>query len=218
MLELLSRLVDQSLVVPSAGREARFRMLETLRRYAADRLAQCCRDQPDTTARLQRRHADFFLGLAEQAEPLLRGPRQAVWLRRLEADHDNIGAAIEWALREAPETAARLSSALAYFWLIGRHRSEVRRRLAEAVDAARGAAPGVRVKALAWAAQLANLEGRLDQAVSHAQERTDVDRAADSAVSALGNDAFAEALERGRGLSVQATVDFVPCSDPVSET
>jgi predicted ATPase len=165
VLEQISRLVDQSLVVPEGGGNARFRMLETLHRYAGERLAES-----GTAERLQRRHAEYFLRLAEQAEPLLRGPQQAVWLRRLEADHDNFGAAIDWALRHDPEVAVRLSSALAWFWLIGRHRSEVRRRLAEAVDTAEGASPASRAKALVWAAQLGNVEGRLDQAASQAQE------------------------------------------------
>jgi predicted ATPase/DNA-binding SARP family transcriptional activator len=165
VLDLLSRLVDQSLVVPGDGENARFRMLETLRHYAAERLTES-----GTAERLRRRHAEYYVRLAEHAEPLLRGPRQAVWLRRLEADHDNVSAAINWSLRQDPEVAVRLCSALAYFWLIGRHRSEVRRRLAEAVDAARGASPASRARALAWAAQLANLEGRRDQALSHARE------------------------------------------------
>jgi predicted ATPase len=164
VLELLSHLVDQSLVVAEHSGHARFRMLETLRRYAGERLAE------SGAGPWRRRHAEYFLRLAERAEPLLRGPQQAVWLRRLEADQDNFGAAIDWALRNDPEVAVRLSSALAYFWLIGRHRSEVRRRLAEAVDTARGASPVNRARALVWAAQLANVEGRLDQAASHARE------------------------------------------------
>src|SRR5262249_19804866 len=114
--------------------------------------------------------------LAERAEPLLRGPRQAGWLRRLEADHDNFTAAIDWALRRDPEVAVRLSSALAYFWLIGRHRSEARRRLADAVDPARGASPARRARALAWAAQLANVEGRPRQAAAQAQEAYELAR------------------------------------------
>ena len=166
VLELLSHLVDQSLVVPEDSGHARFRMLETLRRYAGERLAE----SGAGSRRWQRRHAEYFLRLAERAEPLLRGLQQGVWLRRLEADQDNFSAAIDWALRDDPEVAVRLSSALAYFWLIGRHRSEVRRRLAEAVDTARGASPVNRARALVWAAQLANVEGRLDQAVSHARE------------------------------------------------
>ena len=166
VLELLSQLVDQSLVVPEDSGHARFRMLETLRRYAGERLAE----SGAGSRRWQRRHAEYFLRLAERAEPLLRGPRQAVWLRQLEADQDNFSAAIDWALRDDPEIAVRLSSALAYFWLIGRHRSEVRRRLAEAVDTARGVSPVNRARALVWAAQLANVEGRPDRAASYAQE------------------------------------------------
>jgi predicted ATPase/DNA-binding SARP family transcriptional activator len=139
VLELLSRLVDQSLVVPHGGGKARFRMLETLRRYAAERL-----DESGKVEALQRRHAAYLLRLAERAAPLLRGPEQAVWLRRLETDHDNFGAAIGWALRHDPEMAIRLSDALAYFWLIGRHRSEVRRRLEQALDAGRDASSASR--------------------------------------------------------------------------
>jgi predicted ATPase/DNA-binding SARP family transcriptional activator len=165
VLALLSQLVDQSLVIPGTGGNARFRMLETLRRYAAERLAES-----GAAEGLHRRHAEYFLRLAERAEPLLRGPQQAAWLRRLETEHDNAGAAIDWARRHDPEVAVRLSSALAYFWLIGRRSSEVRRRLAEAVDAARDAPPARRARALVWAAQLANVEGRPDQAAAQAQE------------------------------------------------
>jgi predicted ATPase/DNA-binding SARP family transcriptional activator len=169
VLELLSHLVDQSLVVPSGGGTARFRMLETLRRYAGERLRES-----GTAERFRIRHAEYFLRLAEQAEPLLRGPQQAVWLRRLDADRDNFSAAIDWAMNRDPDMAVRLSSALAYFWLIGRHRSEVRRRLAEAVDTARSASAVSRARALVWAAQLGNVEGRPDQAVSQAKEAYEI--------------------------------------------
>ena len=165
VLESLTRLVDQSLVVSEDRGHARFRMLETLRRYAGERLAES--GQADE---LRRRHAQCFLRLAERAEPLIRGPQQATWLRRLEADHDNVSAAIDWARHRDPEVAVRLASALAYFWLIGRHRSEVRQRLAEAVDTARAASPASRARALIWAAQLANVEGRPDQAAAQARE------------------------------------------------
>lgn len=91
-------------------------------------------------------------------------------MRRLQADHDNVSAAIDWALRRDPEVAVRLTSALAYFWLIGRRRSEVRQRLAEAVETARGASPASLARALIWAAQLANVGGRPDQAAAQARE------------------------------------------------
>ena len=165
VLELVSRLVDQSLLVPGMSRQARFRMLETLRAYAAARLAES-----GATASLQRRHAQYFLGFAEQAELHVRGPRQGEWLRRLGLDHDNLTAAIDWASSNEPEVAVRISSALAHYWLIGRHRSEVRQRLTQAVDAAQRVSPAVRVKALAWAAQLANVEGSLDRSAPLARE------------------------------------------------
>lgn len=171
VLEMLARLVDQSLVVAGGGSDARFRMLETLRRYAGERLAES-----GTADELRRRHAGYLLQLAERAEPLLRGPQQAVWLRRLEADQDNFNAAIDWARHHDLELAVRLSSALAYFWLIGRRRSEVRRRLAEAVETAPDVSPATRARALAWAAQLANVEGRPDQAAAQARESVELSR------------------------------------------
>lgn len=96
--------------------------------------------------------------------------QQATWLRRLQADHDNLSAAIDWALDHDPEMAVRLTSVLAYFWLIGRRRTEIRQRLAAAMDTARGAPPASRARALVWAAMLAAVEGRPDQAASRARE------------------------------------------------
>lgn len=171
VLEPLSRLVDQSLVISEDRGQARFRMLETLRRYAGERLRES-----GTAEILQRRHAECFLALAERAEPMLRGPRQAAWLRTLESDRDNIGAALDWAFGHDPAVAVRLTSALAYFWLIGRHRSEVRQRLAGAVEMARGVSPAHRARALIWAALLANLEGRMDDAASQAREAYELTR------------------------------------------
>jgi predicted ATPase/DNA-binding SARP family transcriptional activator len=165
VLESLSRLVDQSLVISSCGGQARFRMLETLRHYAGERLAES-----GTAGELAGRHAEYFLRLAEQAEPLLRGPQQRTWLRALESDRDNFSAAMDWAFRSDPDVAVRLTSALAYFWLIGRRRSEVRQRLADAVEKARGASPVNRARALTWAALLADVEGRPDEAVTQARE------------------------------------------------
>ena len=93
MLDGVASLLDQSLLHREAdvAGEPRFGMLETLREYALERLAA----RAERTA-LQERHADYFVGLAQQAEGELRGPRQADWLDRLQADHDNIRQAWEW--------------------------------------------------------------------------------------------------------------------------
>jgi predicted ATPase/DNA-binding SARP family transcriptional activator len=165
VLESLSRLVDQSLVISEDRGQARFRMLETLRRYAGERLSES-----GAAEQLRRRHAGYFLRIVERAEPMLRGPGQATWLRVLESDRDNLGAAMDWAFRSDPDTAVRFASALAYYWLIGRRGSAVRQRLTEAVDQARGASPANRAITLTWAAMLANVEGRPDDAVAQAGE------------------------------------------------
>jgi predicted ATPase len=171
VLDSLSRLVDQSLVISQEWGQARFRMLETLRRYAGERLAES-----GTAEKLQRRHAEYFLRVAERAEPMLRGSQQATSLRALESDSDNFRAAMDWAFRRDSDVAVRLTSALAYFWLIGRRRSEVRQRLAEAVGMARGASPANRARVLVWAAMLANVDGRPDKAASLGREAYELSR------------------------------------------
>ena len=201
VLESLSRLVDQSLVVSEDRGHARFRMLETIHRYARERLAES-----GTAEEFQRRHAESFLRLAEQAEPMIRGPQQATWLRRLQADHDNLSAAIDWALRRDPEVAVRLTSALAYFWLIGRRRSEIRQRLAEAAEVARGASPASRARALVWAAQLANVEARPDQAAAQAREAYEL-------LKGAGDAWWVAMCEAILGLTVGFSGDIGPAGD-----
>ncbi|MFN2569842.1 MAG: hypothetical protein ABR564_09630 [Candidatus Dormibacteria bacterium] len=94
VLSLLGSLVSRSLVVAdTTGIEARYSMLETIRLYAGDRLT----DAGETVA-LQARHADWCLALAETAEPELTGPDQVAWMDRLEAEHDNLRAALAWVL------------------------------------------------------------------------------------------------------------------------
>ena len=78
----------------AAGDEPRLGMLETIREYALERLAA----RGDGEA-VRRRHAAFYLVLAEEAEPGLLGPQQREWLERLDAERDNIRAALSWALR-----------------------------------------------------------------------------------------------------------------------
>lgn len=121
ILDLLSRLVDRSLVLaepqdgPGDGIEAtRYRLLETLRAYGADRLAE--RGEAD---RVRARHTAWLAEMAEQADRAFRGPEQARWLRWAEREHDNARAALAWALeREEAELAVRLTASLAWSWLV----------------------------------------------------------------------------------------------------
>jgi predicted ATPase/DNA-binding SARP family transcriptional activator/DNA-binding CsgD family transcriptional regulator len=114
ILDILSRLVEKSLVVAEAtgGGGVRYRMLEPVRQYAQEKL-----EEGGEAEEVRHRHASFFLALAEEAEPRLRGPEDLGWLERLETEHDNLRAALSWALvgGEA-ELGLRLAGALWTFW------------------------------------------------------------------------------------------------------
>ena len=143
---LLGRLVEQSLVVGGAGPAGggRFRLLETLRRYALERLNERAgspvpgAEEPAATAR--RRHAAHFLAVAEEATRHLHGPEQARWLERLDVEHDDLRQALRWALDTgARDTGLRLAGALWWYWATRGRFGEGQRWL-EAVLADGGAA------------------------------------------------------------------------------
>jgi predicted ATPase/DNA-binding SARP family transcriptional activator len=123
--DLLSALVDKSLLqaVPTEpGQDPRFRMLETLREYGAERL-----DETGRLAATRRAHAAFFLDLVEAAEPHLRRATQMVWLKRLNAERDNILAALRFAAAdEDADTAVRIAAAMAWYWALGDQNTEGR--------------------------------------------------------------------------------------------
>lgn len=124
VLDGLDRLVNESLViqVETASGDPRFRMLETIREYAAERLAESGEARP-----YQQAHADYCLALAEEAEPHLTGRDQAEWLARLATEHDNLRASLTWARDQAAtEVFLRLAVALYHFWYLRGHLSEGR--------------------------------------------------------------------------------------------
>jgi predicted ATPase/class 3 adenylate cyclase len=113
-LEGLASLVDKSLLrrTETAGGEGRFGMLETIKEYAGDRLAESF-DAADTA----RRHAEFFVALVEEAEPHLTTAEQVTWLDRCEREHDNIRAVLRRSLKGGdPQTGLRIVAALWRFW------------------------------------------------------------------------------------------------------
>jgi len=127
VLDLLTGLLDKSLVTADEQPDgtARYRLLETVRQYAQERLAAGGEAEV-----VQRRHAAFFLGLAEAAAPELLGGRQTAWLDRLEREHDNLRAALEWLTeRGAVEAGLRLGNAVGPFWLTRGYLQEPRERL-----------------------------------------------------------------------------------------
>ena len=139
VLPLLSLLVEKSLV--NAGEEedarVRFRLPETLREYARERLDGA--GAPGAAAGATRgRHAGFYTDLAEEAQPALAGPAQGAWLDRLEREHDNLRAALRWHLDGGDARGAlRLGAALGRFWAMRGYLSEGRVRLAEALATSR---------------------------------------------------------------------------------
>jgi predicted ATPase/transcriptional regulator with XRE-family HTH domain len=157
VLDRLAALVDQSLVRQAEGLdgEPRFTLLETIREYALERL-----EASGETEALQRRHADYYLALAEQAEPAMLGAEQGVWMEWLAAEHDNLRAGLRWALdRNQAQTSGRLAGALSRFWYTHGHISEGRSWL-EAVLSQDGALPPeLRVKVLTEAGRLAGTQG-----------------------------------------------------------
>ncbi len=145
-LEILASLLDKSLLrqEDTAEGEARFSMLATIREYALERL-----ESTGEAPAARQRHASYFLALAEEAAPRLRGPRQAEWLARLERDHDNLRLALRWALQAGEaEMAVRLGAALWRFWWFLGHLGESRRWLEGLLDDSRSISPAVRAQAL----------------------------------------------------------------------
>jgi predicted ATPase/class 3 adenylate cyclase len=127
VLDGLDSLVDCSLVrhEPALGGGVRFSMLETIHEFAVERL-----DASGHAADLRRRHAEFVRSLAEEAEPHLRTEDQLRWLDRLEEEHDNVRAALEWAVEAgAGELALRICAATWRFWQLRGYVAEARGRL-----------------------------------------------------------------------------------------
>lgn len=126
VLDGLAALVDQSLVRrEEAGGETRFEMFPTIREFLVEELRQ-----KDELVATSDRHAAFYLALAEEAAPALHGDQQRLWMDRLEREHDNLRAAIEWAMEKPdPETAVRIAFALWRFWQQRGYLTEARHRL-----------------------------------------------------------------------------------------
>ncbi len=143
--ELVAKSLLRQLDDPSG--ETRFSMLETIREYALERLALT-----GEAAATRRAHAEAYRALAEAAERPLEGPDQLMWLNRLEREHDNLRAAIEWAVKERePEIGLRLVTPLGYFWTGRGYWHECYGALTALLDIQdRPLPPAVRAKAL-WA-------------------------------------------------------------------
>jgi len=126
--DLLAGLTGRALVVgEEQGPGIRYRLLETLRAYAAQHLAASGK-----AAETAGRHAGHYAAWAEEMRPGLAGPKRAECLARLEHDHDNLRSALGWSLRHDPSQGGRLAEVLGPFWMVRGHWTEGRRWLTEA--------------------------------------------------------------------------------------
>lgn len=171
--ELVGHLVDKSLVLlERSDGKTRYRMLETIRQYAREKLLDAAESEAVHGA-----HRDFFLALAEQAEPELHASEQAAWLRLLRDEQDNLRAALEWSEGDpgSAEKFLRGASTLFRFWSLVDVREG--RRWIEAALAAVPATPSPeRVEAMARAMQLRYLDDDPAASGALAQETLDAAR------------------------------------------
>ncbi|HEY8439287.1 MAG TPA: AAA family ATPase [Candidatus Limnocylindrales bacterium] len=137
MVDRLTRLVDRSLVLVERGMVTRYRMLETIRHYAREKLIAAGEVGPTAD-----RHLAAFLDLAIAAKEPLKGPAMPDWLDRLDAESDNIGTALEWAIEASPWDAVRLASALMTYWSVRVASPAVEERIVAAIEIARRRALG----------------------------------------------------------------------------
>ncbi len=170
VLALLGGLVGKSLVQIEASRdEPRYRFLEPVRQYAAEHLRAAGEQET-----LCDRHLDWCLALAEQAEPALQGPEHAVWLARLEVEHDNCRAALRWShVSRRTDRGLRLACALRAFWDVRGHRAEGYAwldTLLRAADAVPAVVRPIRARALVASAVLAYAMARYEEAVARAEQ------------------------------------------------
>lgn len=156
ILDGLARLVDKSLVVVERQKsgETRYRLLETIRQYAGEKLSES-----GETEDTRDRHLNHFIQWAENAELHLNGGDQLPWLAQYEAEHDNLRAALEWSRSDPTKAEAnlRLAAACGRFWRLHGYLSEGRARLATALTLTKNERTIHRARALSFAANLAYL-------------------------------------------------------------
>jgi non-specific serine/threonine protein kinase len=190
VLDVLSHLVDKCLVLADKTEdEARYNLLETIRQYAREKLVEAG-DQDET----KNRHLDYFQRWARQVEPLLTTVEQLAGLNKLEEEHDNLRAALDWSLTAAggTEKGLQLAVSMANFWKLHGHITEGRRRLSAAL-AQEAARPRtlVRARALFQAAILVFYQS--DYSVSRAL--TEESLAIFRELGPAGREGAADALE-----------------------
>ena len=192
------RLVDKSLVtVDAGGPEARYRLSEILREYTHERLIQA-----GEVTDVRRRHRDWYLSLVDRsALALQRGPEAAIWLDRLELEHDNLRAAMEWSESQPGEQLAglRLATGLLRFWEIRGHAAEGRHWFERMLAATPDDPTVLRANALTSAGMLAFMQGDFAAAIAFHEQSLELHRRLGSpeAIGYAINNVANAALQQG---------------------
>jgi predicted ATPase/DNA-binding CsgD family transcriptional regulator len=189
VLDLLAVLIDRSLVqVVDQTQEPRYRLLGTVRQYAGAKLW----DGPDGPT-VHTRHAEYFLDLAVAARNAVEGPDQSRWLERLELEHDNLEAALQWLAEESIDDGARLARLLWPFWYQRGYYSEARTRFEQLITRAAEISPARRARVLVSAGEVAFLQCDYETAAEHLSGALELvnelgdQRAAATALQRLGS-------------------------------
>lgn len=206
-LDGLAALQDQSLiVVDESGEEPRYRMLETLREFASEKL-----EERGEAGDWRQRHVAYFVQMAEEAEPKLRGPEQEQTLLLLEAEHDNLRGALAWC-QEAPErieTGLRMAGALARFWQLRSHLQEGDERLAALLARDALVSPQVRARALLGNALLSGYQDDPERPITLTMECLRYAReAGDLWLTGYAESTLGWALSRFQGRFEEAILHF----------
>jgi predicted ATPase/transcriptional regulator with XRE-family HTH domain len=144
ILDALSRLVDKSLLLVEQQDQPRYRFLEPIRQYARDKL-----NETGESNLIQDRHLNYYVRVAEEAEPYLFGAGQQDWKNRLELDHDNLRVALGWSLEsDQIEAGLKIAGTLAWFWHSKGHSSEGNLWLEKTLASGSGIQGKERAKAL----------------------------------------------------------------------
>jgi predicted ATPase/DNA-binding CsgD family transcriptional regulator len=210
VLDLLSGLVEKSLVMARGSEQGgvRYRLLEPVRQYAREKL-----EESGETQAAKRAHAGYFLVLAEESEPELFGPRDVEWLERLEEEHDNMRAALSWALGEAQaELGLRLAAALWPFWEAHGHYSEGRRWIEEALKKEGRTSGAMRAKALNAVGRIAIAQSDTHRAEVAAQEGIEL-----STEVEIGS-SLADSFRRMLGLAADWRGDYEQAKELTEES
>jgi non-specific serine/threonine protein kinase len=220
VLDLLGRLVDKSLVMvdDASDRDRRYRLLETIRQYAQNRLVQM-----GAAPALSQAHFNCFLTLARRAEPKILGADQVDWLNLLDVEHDNLRTAIDAGLADPARhrDLLALATSLWWFWTKRGYLAEGRKRLERALDVTQQAPGDLKARALVGMVHLASFQGDAEGARTMTVEALAAAREAGdpwSEAYALAFSAVHEA-ERGdfsgsRQLGLEARQMAGRCSPP----